>query len=74
MAEHKDKIKGGLADKKKPSDFNSAALKQGTKVEKEHTKDKSIAKEIANTKRIKKSVDEAEGCGWRGCMRVRLRY
>ena len=29
MAEHKDKIKGGLADKKKPSDFNSAALKQG---------------------------------------------
>jgi hypothetical protein len=47
MNEYKDKIKGGKADKKKPSDFNAKALKDGTKHEKEHTSDKSIAKEIA---------------------------
>lgn len=47
MAEHKDKIPGGLADKKKPADFNASALKQGKKVESEHTSDKAIAQEIA---------------------------
>ena len=47
MAEHKDKIKGGLADKKKPSNFDAKSLKQGKKVESEHTEDKSIAQEIA---------------------------
>lgn len=47
MAEHKDKIPGGLADKKKPADFNTSALKQGKKVESEHTSDKAIAQEIA---------------------------
>ena len=44
----KDKIKGGLADKKKISDFNRSSLKQGAKVEMEHTKNKNIAKEIAS--------------------------
>lgn len=43
----KDKIPGGLADKKKPSDFDSEALAAGIKVEMEHTSDKAIAEEIA---------------------------
>lgn len=47
MAEHKDKIKGGLADKKKPADFDTSALKQGKAVESEHTSDKTVAQEIA---------------------------
>ena len=44
---HVDKIPGGLADNKRPSDFSSDALKKGAKVESEHTTDKSIAQEIA---------------------------
>jgi hypothetical protein len=47
MAKHKDKMKGGLADKKQPKDFDQKALKQGMRVELEHTSDRSIAKEIA---------------------------
>lgn len=43
----KDKLKGGKADKKKPSDFDKKALAQGIKVELEHTKDKKLAMEIA---------------------------
>lgn len=43
----KDKIKGGLADKKKPSDFDPKALLKGQKVEMEHTSNKAVAKEIA---------------------------
>jgi hypothetical protein len=43
----KDKIKGGIADKKKPKDFNPKALADGIKVELEHTKDRKIAMEIA---------------------------
>ncbi len=42
-----DKLKGGKADKSKPKDFNSKALKKGAKVEREHTKNKKVAKEIA---------------------------
>jgi hypothetical protein len=42
-----DKIEGGLADHMKSSDFPKKKLKAGQKVEKEHTKDPSIAKEIA---------------------------
>lgn len=42
-----DKIEGGLADHLKSSDFPKKKLKAGQKVEKEHTKDPSIAKEIA---------------------------
>jgi len=47
MAKHKDKIKGGLADNKKPSDFDSKSLAEGQKVELEHTRSKNIAREIA---------------------------
>ena len=43
----KDKIAGGLADKKKPSDFDQKCLKQGIAVEMEHTSDKTVATEIA---------------------------
>lgn len=46
-ADHEDKIPGGLADKKKPSDFDQKALAEGIKVELEHTSDKKIAEEIA---------------------------
>ena len=42
-----DKIPGGLADKKKPSDFDPKALEKGIKVEMEHTDDRSVAREIA---------------------------
>lgn len=42
-----DKIPGGLADDKKPNDFNAKALKAGIKVEMEHTSDKKVAMEIA---------------------------
>ena len=44
---HKDKIPGGIADKKKPSDFDSKKLKAGIRVEMEHTSDRAIAQEIA---------------------------
>lgn len=43
----KDKIVGGLGDNKSDSDFDPRQLAAGIKVEMEHTKDKSIAKEIA---------------------------
>jgi Protein of unknown function (DUF5661) len=43
----KDRIPGGLADKKKPSDFDPRALRQGVKVEMEHTSDPEVASEIA---------------------------
>lgn len=42
-----DRIKGGLADNKKDSEFNKKNLKKGQKVEREHSTDKSISKEIA---------------------------
>ncbi len=44
---HEDKIPGGLADKKNPSDFDKEALKEGVRVELEHTSDPAIALEIA---------------------------
>jgi len=44
---YKDRLKGGLADKSKPSDFNRKQLSKGIKVELEHTNDKKIAREIA---------------------------
>ena len=47
VAKFKDKIKGGLADKKKPCDFDQEQLNAGIKVEMEHTDDKGIASEIA---------------------------
>lgn len=42
-----DKIPGGLAEGKKPSDFPKLRIKQGKKVEMEHTSDPKIAEEIA---------------------------
>jgi len=42
-----DKLHGGEADKKKPSDFDPEQLKIGIKSEMEHTNDKHIAAEIA---------------------------
>jgi hypothetical protein len=47
VAKHKDKIKGGLADKKQPKDFDKDLLDQGVKIELEHSSDPSIAQEIA---------------------------
>lgn len=41
-----DELKGGLADKKSPKDFNKKSLEQGIKVEMEHTNDLKIALEI----------------------------
>lgn len=43
----KDKIAGGLADKKKPADFGEDQLRQGVMVELEHTNDWRKAMEIA---------------------------
>lgn len=42
-----DETPGGLADNKKPSDFDQEALAKGAKVEQEHTNDPHLAKEIA---------------------------
>lgn len=43
----KQSIKGGVADDKKPSDFDKKQLKAGIKVEMEHTNKPDMAKEIA---------------------------
>jgi len=43
----KDKIPGGLSDKKKPEDFNQASLLKGQKIESEHTSDPHMQIEIA---------------------------
>ena len=42
----KDKIPGGRADGKKPSDYNKKSVEKGKKIEYEHTNDPSTAKEI----------------------------
>lgn len=44
---HKDRLKGGKADKSKPSDFDPKQLRKGIKHEMEHTNSKAIAREIA---------------------------
>jgi hypothetical protein len=43
----KEKLKGGKGDERPDSDFNKKDLEDGIKHEMEHTKDRSIAKEIA---------------------------
>ena len=43
----KDKIPGGLADRKTPADFDPKALSKGMKVELEHVNDRAVAMEIA---------------------------
>jgi hypothetical protein len=45
--EHRDKLPGGKADKKKPEDFAPEALAEGTLYELEHTDNKALAQEIA---------------------------
>lgn len=47
LAASEDKIPGGLSDDKAPSSFNPKSIKQGVKVEMEHTSDPKIAHEIA---------------------------
>jgi len=47
MTKAPEKIPGGLAKGKRPSDFDPAALAKGKKVEMEHTGDPSFAEEIA---------------------------
>ena len=42
-----NQIKGGLADKNKPEDFDQTELKKGIAVEREHTTNIHIATEIA---------------------------
>ncbi len=42
-----DKLEGGMGDSKKPSDFDYRELEIGIAVEKEHTNNKKIAREIA---------------------------
>ncbi|MFN5459247.1 MAG: DUF5661 family protein [Bacteroidota bacterium] len=42
-----EKMKGGLGDNRPDSDFDAEQLKNGIKVEMEHTKDAKVAKEIA---------------------------
>lgn len=44
---YKDNIKGGLADEKKPKEFDKKQLQDGIKIEYEHTNDMKIAREIA---------------------------
>lgn len=46
-ATYLDQIKGGLADKKKPSDFSAKSLIKGMSVEMEHTDDLAKALEIS---------------------------
>lgn len=46
-SKHRDKLRGGKADKLKPSDFDKKQLAQGTKHELEHTDDRALAQEIA---------------------------
>jgi len=47
MKKKAGKIPGGLAEGKKPSDFDAKQITLGIKVEMEHTEDRAIAKEIA---------------------------
>jgi hypothetical protein len=43
----KDKLPGGLADKKDPSDYEKSQVEKGKNVEFEHTNDPDVATEIA---------------------------
>lgn len=44
---YKDKIPGGLADNKIPQDFDKNSLQKGINIQKQHTSDDNIAKQIA---------------------------
>ena len=45
--EETDKLKGGLADNQPDKKFDKKQLELGKKVEKEHTKDPKLTKEIS---------------------------
>lgn len=47
LFEFKDRIPGGLGDKKVPSDFDKEQIQKGIKHELEHTDDPKLAREIA---------------------------
>ncbi len=47
IQEYRDRIPGGKADKRKPGDFDQKQLEMGIRVEREHTKDDNLAREIA---------------------------
>ncbi|MBD3262496.1 MAG: hypothetical protein GF334_12660, partial [Candidatus Altiarchaeales archaeon] len=47
MKRKSEKIPGGMAEGKKPSDFDARQMAMGIKVEMEHTDNREIAKEIA---------------------------
>jgi len=47
VAKHTDQLPGGLGDKKSPGDFDAEQLAKGTKVEMEHTNDRTKAQEIS---------------------------
>jgi hypothetical protein len=47
IQERKDLLKGGLADKSKPSDFDPKQLAMGIEVEREHSSNPKIAREVA---------------------------
>ena len=66
---HIDQLEGGLADRYTPSKYNQRELAMGIEVEKEHTPNPDIAREIAMDHleeipdyytRLKKMEDEAE--------------
>lgn len=46
-AKWKEQLEGGLANGKKPDDFDKKKLQEGSKVEKEHSTNKNISTEIA---------------------------
>ncbi len=46
-SKYKDRLKGGLGDRKTPKDFNDIDVEIGKSVEFEHTNDPGTAKEIA---------------------------
>ncbi len=47
LFEAKEKLKGGVGDGAKDSDFDANELAMGIEIEKEHTKDERVATEIA---------------------------
>ena len=65
LRRRKDLIHGGLADRNKPSDFSKSALLKGMRVEREHTSNPSIAREIAmdHLKEDKKYYEKLERAG-----------
>ena len=45
--QRQDRLPGGLADDKQPSDFDRKEIQKGEKVEREHTSDPDLPTEIA---------------------------